>query len=169
MSENDRPRRELRIFWLDAPKIGRIAVMPRPHPDAFPALRDARVDCIVSLLEPDEATDLGLADEAGLAQDHGMAFLHLPVPDHGVPESITPVRRMSIEIRRRLEGGEAVAVHCFAGLGRSPLLIAAVLIDCGMDTMEACDLISAARGHGVPEMSEQSDWLLEYERQQRGW
>ncbi len=152
-----------RIYWIEAPTPGRIAVMPRPHPDAFAELKAAGIDCIVSLLEEAEAAQLGLGNEAALATAEGMAFLHLPVVDHGIPSTIGSVEAMAAQISQRLQAGDGVAVHCYAGLGRSPLLIAAVLIDNGLSTVEACDLISAARGYSVPEMDEQYCWLQAYE------
>ena len=153
----------LRIFWIDTPTIGRIAVMSRPMPDQFAELKAAGVDCVVSLLEAGEAEQLGLGDEAGLAQAEGMEFLHLPVIDHGIPSAVAPVEAMAAEIIACLKAGKGVAVHCYAGLGRSPLLIAAVLIDNGLSAIEACDLISAARGITVPEMDAQFRWLNAYE------
>ncbi len=156
-----------RIYWIDAPTPGRLAVMPRPHPDAFGELRAAGIDCIVSLLEENEASSLGLADEAGLAAAEGMAFLHLPVIDHGIPTAVEPVVAISATISTRLKAGQGVAVHCYAGLGRSPLLIAAVLIDEGLSAPEACDLISGARGYSVPEQDEQYRWLQDYELRTR--
>ena len=158
----------LRIYWIKAPLLGRIAVMPRPHPAAFAELKSAGVDCVVSLLDSAEAEQLGLAREDQLAETAGMEFLHLPVVDHGIPADIAPVENITANIKARLAAGQGVAVHCYAGIGRSPLLIAAVMIDSGMDAYTACDLISDARGISVPEMAEQVEWLLQYElRRQR--
>ena len=153
----------LRIYWIKLPEVGRIAVMPRPMPDQFAELKQVGVDCVVSLLEADEAERLGLGGEFGLARAEGMDFLNLAVADHGIPSAVAPVEAMATEISKRLKAGQGVAVHCYAGLGRSPLLIAAVLIDNGCSTVEACDLISAARGYSVPEMDEQFHWLKTYE------
>ena len=160
---------EVRIFWLDAPHVGRIAVMPYPASSTFPALKREGVDVVVSLLEAGEARRVGLGDEAGLCRAAGIEFLSLPVRDHSVPDAVEPVTAMALTINKHLLAGRGVAVHCFAGLGRSPLLIAAALIERGMGALEACDLISAARGYGVPARVEQSDWLLDYERLRRGW
>ena len=155
-------RGPLRIFWIDAPELGRIAVMPRPMPDQFAELKAAGVDCVVSLLEDEEANHLGLGGEAGLARAAGMDFLQLPVVDHDIPQTVAPVEAMARNISARLKAGKGVAVHCYAGLGRSPLLIAAVLIDNGVSAVEACDQISAARGIRVPETDAQFRWLQAY-------
>lgn len=163
--------RTLRVYWIKAPSVapGRLAVMPRPLPHQFDELKRQGIDVVVSMMEQGEAAELGLGDEAGLCAAAGIEFLNLPIIDHGIPSAVTPVTRLSRQIATHLEGGRGVAVHCFAGLGRSPLMCAAVLIDGGMGALEACDLISDTRGIGVPEMAEQSDWLLVYERIRRGW
>ncbi len=163
-------RKRLRVFWIDAPTTapGRLAVMPRPMPHQFDELKRERVDVVVSLMEAGEAAELGLGEEADLCARFGIAFHNLPIIDHGIPSAITPVTRLSRQITSHLQAGQGVAVHCFAGLGRSPLMCAAVLIDHGIGAIQACDLISEARGIAVPEMTEQADWLLEYERRQRG-
>ena len=157
----------LRIYWIKVPDVGRIAVMPRPHPGAFGELKAAGVDVVVSLLKPDEAQWLGLGRQDQLCKSADMHFLQLPVIDHGVPDAVQPVEVMSKAIRQHLGETKGVAVHCYAGLGRSPLLIAAVLIDSGYSAIEACDVISAARGMSVPEMNEQFRWLNAYEVRKR--
>jgi protein-tyrosine phosphatase len=70
-------------------------------------------------------------------------------------------------IRAHLAAGRGVAVHCYAGLGRSPLLAAMVLIDHGLDATEAIARVSRARGAAVPEMPEQHTWLADYARLHR--
>lgn len=153
----------LRIYWIKVPDVGRIAVMPRPMPGQFSELKAAGVDVVVSLLQRDEAQRLGLGRQVQLCEASGMKFLHLPVIDHSIPDAVKPVEVMSKTIRQHLGEAKGVAVHCYAGLGRSPLLIASVLIDSGYSAIEACDLISAARGMTVPEMNEQFRWLNAYE------
>ncbi|XP_032746413.1 protein tyrosine phosphatase type IVA 2-like isoform X3 [Rattus rattus] len=45
----------------------------------------------------------------------------------------------------REEPGCCVAVHCMAGLGRSPVLVALALIECGMKNEDAVHLIRQKR------------------------
>jgi len=155
--------RSLRLFWLDIPQLGRLAVMPWPMPDQFADLKLAGVDVVVSMLEEDEADQLGLGQESDLCAAVDIHFLHLPITDHGIPDAVPPVEVMSKAVRRHLAAGNGVAIHCFAGIGRSPLMIAAVLIDTGYSATEACDVLSAARGMTVPEMDAQYRWLQQYE------
>ena len=52
-----------------------------------------------------------------------------------------------------------MAVHCFAGVGRSAVIAAATLLLAGIGPSEALELISAARGYDVPDTSEQRAWI----------
>ena len=78
------------VYWIDAATGLRLAIMPRPRAgdwleDEIAGWRLEGVDVVVSLLEPDEAAELGLQREAALCTAQGMRFLALPIPDRGVP------------------------------------------------------------------------------------
>ncbi|MDX2155219.1 MAG: dual specificity protein phosphatase family protein [Hyphomicrobiaceae bacterium] len=157
------------IYWVDAPLRGRLAVVSRPRsPAHFGALKAGGIDVLVSMLEPDEAESVGLADEARHCAEVGIEFMHLPITDHGVPTSFTSMEQALVAIAGHLEQGRGVGAHCFAGLGRSPLLVAAVLIHHGHTDETAVELVSEARGTSVPEMDEQYAWLLELALRQTG-
>ena len=59
----------------------------------------------------------------------------------------------------RLNEGKAVAVHCRAGIGRSSLIAACVLVLLGFAPGMAFDLIGKARGVKVPDTEGQRDWV----------
>ena len=59
----------------------------------------------------------------------------------------TLARSLAREFRR----GEAIAVHCYAGIGRSALLLACILVSLGVEAEAAWAAISRARGFDVPE------------------
>lgn len=120
------------------------------------------IDVLVSLLEADEAECVGLADEAGQCARAGIEFLSLPVTDHGIPDSFEMVEIAVARLARLIDAGRGVGAHCFAGLGRSPLLVAAMLIEHGYSVEEAIGLVSAARGCAVPEMDGQHAWLAKF-------
>ena len=157
-----------RIYWVDAPDVGRIGVAQRPRVAAdFAELKSGGVDVLVSMLEAGEANCIGLAGEAEFCRAAGIEFISLPVIDHGIPSTVEEMASLSGYLRKRLTEGKGVAAHCFAGLGRSPVMVAVVLIDSGLDAYAACELISTARGHDVPEMGSQVEWLLDYELRAR--
>lgn len=46
----------------------------------------AGVDLVISLLEREEVSDLGLQREAELCRASGIEFVSFPIPDRGVPD-----------------------------------------------------------------------------------
>ncbi len=156
-----------RLSWVDLPFPGRLTVIPRPYPDRFDWLRTQGVDLVVSLLGDKEAHAIGLGAEGDLCRSAGMDFRWLPVTDHGVPASFDAVKVLAADIGACLRQNQAIAMHCYAGLGRSPLLAGCVLVHEGLATQDAFDRISAARGYVVPEMEEQFEWVATFEQRLR--
>ncbi|MGE0698742.1 MAG: dual specificity protein phosphatase family protein [Hyphomicrobiaceae bacterium] len=153
------------IYWVRSPLVAQLAVTARPsRARHFPALKAAGIDVLVSLLEAAEAEDVGLGDEAGHCARAGIELLRLPVTDHGIPDTFEAVEEVVRALSDHLSSGRGVGAHCYAGLGRSPLLVASVLIHHGHTQPEAIEIVSAARGFVVPEMRTQHAWLMELER-----
>lgn len=143
---------------------GFLAVMACPtlDPDAPASIRNiARLGIrqVVSLLEPSEARHLGLESERLEVKAHGMEFISLPIPDMGVPPSIEDFSQVAQMLFTQVCAGINTLVHCRAGIGRSGLMSAAVLLHAGMSVDEAFDYISKMRGVRVPETWQQRDWL----------
>ena len=154
-----------RLYWIDAPTVGRLAVVSRPRgPEDIVALRAGGLDVLVSMLEAEEAVGENLDLEADWCRQAGVEFISRPIVDHGIPETIEEIAEVSARLVGHLAAGRAVGAHCFAGLGRSPLMMACVLLDRGLDVDHACALISAARGANIPEMQGQRRWLETYAR-----
>jgi predicted protein tyrosine phosphatase len=126
------------LFWIPGPWRGRLAVAARPRggdclEDEASGWRRAGIDVIVSLLEEDEAAQLGLVDEAKAAEANGIRFVSFPIPDRGVPASAPAALSLISAISDALENGKNVAVHCRQGLGRSGLIAAGVLAASGIN------------------------------------
>lgn len=119
----------------------------------------AGVTLVVSLLTPDEETDLGLTEETTECATAGLQFITLPVPDRGVPPNRTEFERVVSEVVGELNRGGVVAVHCRQGIGRSAVVAIGVLKKLGVPTAEAAARVSAARGLPVPETKEQAEWI----------
>src|SRR5687768_13058513 len=129
-------------YWIDTGQAGRLAILPRPRggdwlEDEARSWARAGFDTVVSLLEPDEAADLELADEERAATASGIHFVSLPVPDRGTPESRAAVAAVSAALAESIVAGKQVGMHCRQGVGRSALLAACVLISLGVDPTTA--------------------------------
>ncbi|WP_316194148.1 protein-tyrosine phosphatase family protein [Bradyrhizobium sp. SZCCHNRI3052] len=160
-----------RLHWIDLPIAGRLAIAARPRAedwlaDDIAAWVGEGIAVVVSLLEPAEVHDLGLQREAALCQSRGMAFLSFPVPDRGLPDSRSAAVRLAEGLAVRLTEGATVLIHCRAGIGRSAVIAASVMIRLGIDGTEAFDRIGAARGVRVPDTEDQREWVRAFERKQ---
>ncbi|MGJ5149653.1 protein-tyrosine phosphatase family protein [Bradyrhizobium sp. HKCCYLR1023] len=160
-----------RLHWIDLPIAGRLAIAARPRAEDWLAEDIAAwvgegIAVVVSLLEPAEVHDLGLQREAALCQSHGMAFVSFPIPDRGLPESRSVALQLAHDVAARLTDGQTVLIHCRAGIGRSAVIAACVMIRLSIDGAEAFDRIAAARGVRVPDTEDQREWVRTFERKQ---
>ncbi|MHC4320425.1 MAG: dual specificity protein phosphatase family protein [Planctomycetota bacterium] len=151
-------------FWIRGAPLGRLATSPQPVPhqrlrEDLAAWKDQGADIVVSLLGDGEMLINGLADEEALCRDLGLEFHRFPITDHGLPDSEDAFVELIERLHAQLQRNRAVVVHCFAGIGRSTLVAAALLVRAGLALPEALELISDARGITVPDTSAQHRWL----------
>ncbi|MGW4380361.1 protein-tyrosine phosphatase family protein [Kitasatospora sp. NPDC004531] len=150
------------LFTVQRPGPGRLSTMARPRgggwlTDELAALAADGVTDLVSALTPPECAELGLTAEPELAAAAGLRFHSLPIPDYTTP-SHAQVRPTLDELTVRLRAGAHLVFHCRAGIGRSSLLAAAVLILDGLDADTAWARIAHARDLAVPDTAEQRAW-----------
>jgi protein-tyrosine phosphatase len=155
------------VYWVRGFDRGGLAVVTRPDPafglpQQMQALRKAGVDVLVSMLQGEEAIRLGLAWEANVAEQVGLAFHNLPTDDFGVPASIETAGALIAAMVSEIEAGRTVGVHCYAGRGRSPLFASAVLVQLGAEPEAAIDAVSEARGRRIPETDAQRQWVVDF-------
>lgn len=130
--------------------------------DEIAGWRRTGIDVVVSLLTPEEESDLDLLREARLVEGEGMKFLSFPIPDREVPTSPTEMAAVLEKIEAELAAGRNVVVHCRQGIGRTGLVGACLLITKGLIPEKAVKTLSAARGIQVPETDEQRRWIEHY-------
>ena len=90
-------------------------------------------------------------------------FVSFPIPDRGVPESMRETQRLVRSLSAAIADGKAVAIHCRAGIGRSSLIAACILVHLGYDANSAFETIARARGVGVPDTELQRDWVSTFQ------
>jgi protein-tyrosine phosphatase len=157
---------EPQIYIVERIDSGFLAMMARPVPgewidEQFSGLAALGTDRVVSLLEPSEAVELGLGEEATYCVRHGMRFLSFPINDRGVPESLPDFRSCTQMLYETMGAGLNTVIHCRAGIGRASLMVAGVLLHAGFQPEECLAHISKARGIEVPDTDEQRAWLLD--------
>lgn len=84
-------------------------------------------------------------------------FLHWPVHDGPVPDEHA-LRQLARFVAKSVGSGLTVLIHCDAGLNRSALLVAQVLVEQGMSPREAVALVRARRKGSLSKTYEA--WLL---------
>ena len=153
-----------RIYEVKRIGSGTLSVMAKPVAgedldDELRAIARSGTDRIVSLLERSEAFEVGLRDEQHVVERHGMAFESYPIPDRGLPASVGDFGKFTRHLHDEAASGKGVVVHCRAGIGRTGLVAAGVLLHCGLTPADAFARVSGCRGVEVPDTDEQRDWL----------
>ncbi len=119
---------------------------------------------LVSLLTDDEVHDLFLQEEAAACKHAGIEFVSFPIQDLKAPPSIPETARFVRDLKRKIDSGGTVAIHCRGGIGRSSVIAACVLALEGVPSEVAFDRISIARGWEVPNTGEQREWVAGFEQ-----
>ncbi len=145
---------------------GFLAVMAKPVAgewieDEFAGLAASGLHQVVSLLEPHEAFEVGLAEESALCDKHGLRFVSYPIADRGLPPDAASFAELTKRLHGEIAGGSSTVIHCRAGIGRAGLTAAGVLLHAGFEVDAAFRRVSACRGVEVPDTDEQRDWLEE--------
>jgi protein-tyrosine phosphatase len=144
---------------------GFFAIMARPSleqsdPASVVNISRLGINLVVSLLETNEARTLGLDAERELLKALGMDFVSFPIPDMGIPTSVEEFASLSKMLLKQVDSGVNTLVHCHAGIGRSGLMAAGMLLHCDLDPQQAFAHVSKMRGVRVPETRQQADWLI---------
>jgi protein-tyrosine phosphatase len=153
---------------MDLPKGWRLAIMPRPRAgdwldDEITGWRAEGINVVVSCLEGEEVYELGLIQEPTICQAKDIEFISFPIPDRGVPTSMRETEQIARRVSAAITDGKAVAIHCRAGIGRSSLIAACVLVLNGYDGESAFDTIARARGLEVPDTEAQRAWVSKFQ------
>ena len=144
-----------------------LSIMPRPRAgdwleEEVAAWRAAGLNVVVSLLEPSEVSELQIGSEPTLCEANGIEFSSFPIPDRGVPSSLTSFSTFIDALAQRLRSGASIGVHCRAGIGRSGLVAACILVRAGIPYPLTFPAISRARRVKVPDTEQQEQWVHKF-------
>jgi protein-tyrosine phosphatase len=102
---------------------------------------------LVSLNEPQEFARLGVPTFMTDVKTCNFRWLHAPIHDMDTPGAAFEAAwaEAGLVISAALDRRERIAIHCAAGLGRTGLLAARVLVDRGLGAEEAIARVRRAR------------------------
>jgi protein-tyrosine phosphatase len=151
-------------YWIETGIPAKLAIMPAPNggnrlEGEIRNLKREATDVLVSLLTPDEEFDLGLEHERAACSGHGIRFRSFPIPDRDIPASTEAFLKFLDTLHHDLLQGRSIVAHCRAGIGRSSLLLAALLRREGLSTDDAFRRITQARRMLVPDTPAQLHWV----------
>ena len=153
------------VYWIPGPPwMDQLAILARPRGGDWlagdiAAWKEAGIDVVVSLLEQQEISELGLDKESSSCEEEGIDFRSFPIADRGVPASRQKALQFLNSLLGELDMEKKVGIHCRIGLGRSALVAASLLALVGMDANEAFRRIERVRGCSVPDTQEQRMWV----------
>ena len=148
---------------------GKLSIMGKPSgaeylEEDIQYLKKNGITTLVSLLEQNEAYELGLDLEDHVCTNIGIDFHNFPITDRSVPGNDTEFfTSISSSYNAILKGASLVA-HCRAGIGRSGIYTTSILIRHGHTVDEAFEIVSDARGIQIPDTQEQIDWVFNNEK-----
>ncbi|WP_342363067.1 dual specificity protein phosphatase family protein [Terrarubrum flagellatum] len=124
------------------------------------ALSAAGATAMITLVETAMLDAFGVPDLGAVAARAGLAWLHLPIADFSTPDTafLARWREEGRGIHARLDRGEAIAIHCRAGLGRTGTVAAMILVERSLQPREAIAAVREARP-GTIETTEQQAWV----------
>lgn len=121
-----------------------------------------KVDTIVPLLPIADIYRLYGYDLIEVYEDAGLHVIHFPIDDYSVPKNISVFDLFLSDIGEALHSSD-VLIHCAAGLGRTGLVTAALLIKYkNYSSKGAIALVRKSRW-GTVETNEQEQFLSNYD------
>lgn len=140
-------------LWLGA-MPGRFEPWPRFVEQA----QVARVQHLVCLTPRLELAELSPPYHAAVATgDIPFRWMHLPMRNFGLPEDPAGFRAGIHALARSLAAGDAVLLHCAAGMGRTGSAAACVLKSLGLPAHDALERVRQAGSN--PQNAQQSGFV----------
>ena len=152
---------EFRLSWIDHPALPAhglglcrcpgsrdgVRVPPSLLAQDLGHLAGLGISSVISLIDADECRLIGVPSLAAQAVAAGLDWRCFPITDRAVPEpdKAAAFQQLLTDLSAMLDGGARLAIHCRAGLGRSGLLAAALLVWRDVAADEAIAVIRRCR------------------------
>ena len=145
------------IVHPSLPFEGRLICGPRParpFREGVAALVDVGVSTIACLLDDHEMT----AELVAAYETAPLEIVRYAIADFGRPASLESLSAFLQDLLRRLQRGETIYLHCFAGIGRTGTVLACLLKTAGAAD-EPVGLVRAIYDRRAIETAEQQRFV----------
>jgi len=119
--------------------------------EALDTLKEVGASALLTLMPTEELTQNEVKNLPGQCQQRDIEWFHLPVEDDQAPgerfQAAWDVNRE--RIKQLLTEGKNIAIHCKGGSGRTGLIAAQLLIECGVPLREAVSDVQALRPRAI--------------------
>ena len=160
-----RANRRLRVDWVTA-DVG-LTILPgradrkRDLDEDFEALRQQGVVSVVCMVPEVELAAYGVPRLLENYRREGFELYHLPVVDQRVC-SVVELKACVDWVQKQVAQGKKVLAHCVGGLGRSGFLVAAYLINDGLEVQAALEQVRDKRSPRAVETLMQEELLQQF-------
>jgi protein-tyrosine phosphatase len=128
-------------------------------------LQQAQVDVVYSLVEPIEWTLKAIRDAREPLSESGIQRVDFPIQDFSVPQDVAVFQAAVGGALQHAQQGRSIAVHCNAGMGRTGLFLAEMVIQhFGWDVNETVEWLRQYIPYAV-ENEDQYQFLLDLHEQ----
>jgi protein-tyrosine phosphatase len=102
----------------------------------------ADIDTVVMLTESGEDLRRANMDLQNVYKENEIGVIHFPIVDFDTPDDLGGLKDVLHQVVEKAELGENIAVHCFAGRGRTGMFIALLSrLVLGLDGQAAIDWV----------------------------
>ena len=142
---------------------GLVGICPMPgrfsdYKMNFETILDWRPMLVISVVQLYEMEKVGITAFPNDLKAKGIKWMHFPVADYGFPEGNNDGwLNISIEAHKILNSGGKVLCHCYAGCGRSGMVLLRLMCETGEPANRALDRLRAIRACAI-ETEAQEVW-----------
>lgn len=113
---------------------------------------------LVSLVEVDEFSSLGVKDFGVAVSSRNLRWCHLPIADMDIPGDafLNGWKAHGSDIFRAIERGERIVVHCAGGRGRSGMIVAKWMTAFNIPAHKAITRVRKVRPGAIETVSQEN-------------